>query len=93
MNRILMVALAGAGLLIAQGACAADARPNGAYTSRVAYRAYAPTPRRSDMRDYRFTSENGGYEQEYKIGRCHVKRELEEDGAFTEEVHCRGRED
>ena len=86
----LSIALAGAGALIAISAPAADARQNErVYTSPTAYRVYAPTPWRADMRDYHFNTENGGYEQEYKVGNCHVKRELEEDGDFNEQVHCR----
>ena len=93
MNKMVsLAALAAAGTLIANAASAADVAPDAqVYRTRVVYRPYAPTPWRADMRDYHFNTEDGGYEQEYKIGACHVKRELEEDGEFTEEVHCQGR--
>jgi ABC-type sugar transport system substrate-binding protein len=91
---ILAITLAGAGALVATSASAADAEQNGrVIRSRVAYRVYAPTPWRPDMREYHFNQENGGYEQEYKVGHCHVKRELEEDGDFNEEVHCQAHPD
>ncbi len=92
MNKIVMVALAialaGAGTLIATSVSAADAGSGRVYRSPITYRVYAPTPWRADMRNYHFNTENGGYEQEYKVGNCHVKRVLEEDGDFDEEVHC-----
>ena len=87
----LTIALAGAGTLIAASASGADNERT--YTRRISYCAYAPTPWRGDMRDYHFSRDNGGYEQEYKVGNCQVKRELEEDGDFNEEVHCEAHPD
>jgi hypothetical protein len=79
-----------AAMLAVAGASAADVRP-GAREGDGRARLYAPARWREDVRDYRFSRRGRGYEEEYRTGNCEVKRELNDDGDYNEEVHCERR--